>query len=200
MNLFDFFPFFSFIILLVILASRAIFLLKKKVPVYSKNEEKKGSKIFLSLLFLILFLIWLFEISKPVFQFSISILPKFFTNILIESNYLNVVGGIILLFSLILLLITLLHFKTSLRFGFDKNQPGKLITTGVFSISRNPFFLSLVFYFSGISFIFPTLFFILFTLLALIGIHFFILKEEKFMTENYGEEYKKYSQKVRRYF
>lgn len=199
MNLFKLIPFFSFLVLLVILAGRIIFLKKKGVPVSNNKKEKNRSKIFIQLIFSLIFLMWLYEISKPVFQLSISILPKFFTAFLFESFYLKFFGGLIILFSLILFLITLLHFKTSLRFGLDKNHTGKLITSGIFSLSRNPFFLSLIFYFSGIAIIFPSLFFVGFTFMAIIGIHFFILKEEKFMTENYREEYKKYTQKVRRY-
>jgi protein-S-isoprenylcysteine O-methyltransferase Ste14 len=38
------------------------------------------------------------------------------------------------------------------------------------------------------------------SLLTLVSIHLFILKEERFMHKNYGEEYKNYSKKVRRYF
>jgi protein-S-isoprenylcysteine O-methyltransferase Ste14 len=92
------------------------------------------------------------------------------------------------------------HFKTSIRFGLNDKNKGKLITSGVFAYSRNPFFLSLDLYFLGISLMLPNLFFIGFAVLTVISIHFFILKEEKFMLKAYGIEYKKYVSKVGRYF
>ena len=36
--------------------------------------------------------------------------------------------------------------------------------------------------------------------LTLISVHFFILKEENFLRKHYGEAYRKYQQKVSRYF
>jgi protein-S-isoprenylcysteine O-methyltransferase Ste14 len=48
--------------------------------------------------------------------------------------------------------------------------------------------------------VFPNFFFIGFAVLAIVSIHFFILKEEKFMGKIYGADYEKYLQKVRRYF
>jgi protein-S-isoprenylcysteine O-methyltransferase Ste14 len=98
------------------------------------------------------------------------------------------------------MLLTLHALKQSLRFGLNKSNLGKLVTSGIYAWSRNPLFLSINCLFIGILLIFPTPFFIAVSLLTLISIHFFILKEERFMHKNYGEEYKNYSKKVRRYF
>ena len=46
----------------------------------------------------------------------------------------------------------------------------------------------------------PNLFLIGFSILAITGIHFFILKEEKIMRNMYGSEYEEYAKNVRRYF
>ena len=102
--------------------------------------------------------------------------------------------------SLVLFALTLSHFKNSLRFGIDEKNKGELITKGVFSLSRNPFFLSIDIYFAGIALLLPNLFFIGFSVLAIVSIHFFILKEEKFMQSMYGKEYASYAKNVRRYF
>jgi protein-S-isoprenylcysteine O-methyltransferase Ste14 len=77
---------------------------------------------------------------------------------------------------------------------------GELITTGVFSISRNPFFVSIIIYFTGISLFYPNPFFIAYTVLTIVSIHFFILKEEEFLQKYYGKEYENYTNNVRRYF
>ncbi|MCG6187173.1 methyltransferase family protein [Maribellus maritimus] len=200
MIFFDSLPFVSFWVLAGMLAGRILMLKKQGVQVSSKDGKKNKTAMFLFPVFVIIFLLWFVEIIKPAFQLSFSILPEILTNDIFENIFLKISGSVIIIFSLILLAVTLIHFNTSLRFGLDKNNHGKLVTKGVFSISRNPFFLSLDIYFIGITLIFPTMFFVGFALLVLVGIHSFILREEKFMLEVYKEEYEKYIKKVSRYF
>ncbi|MDX1284503.1 MAG: isoprenylcysteine carboxylmethyltransferase family protein, partial [Draconibacterium sp.] len=130
---------------------------------------------------------------------KLSPLPAFFSEPIFKSEFLKIIGALLVLLSQILLAFTLIHFQKSLRFGLNSANTGKLVTTGIFSISRNPFFLSLNIYFLGTAIYKPSIFFMAITFAAIIAIHFFILKEEKFMKENYGNEYKKYTKKVRRY-
>ena len=200
MQAFNIIPFASFLFFQVFLTSRILILRRKGIAVSKSQGITKKSTLLLYSFFGIIFLIWLFEIIKPVLQFSFSILPELFTKELFEIYFLKITGTVIIFLSLVSWTITLVHFKTSLRFGLNENNPGKLITTGIFSVSRNPFFLSLDLYLIGIVSIFPNLFFIGFTVLSIISIHSFILKEEKFLSKVYGDEYKKYSGNVRRYF
>lgn len=167
----------------------------------TSHSRETGKPVFiLYSLFILIIFVWFLEIAKPVLQISLSVLPETITQLLIHSYLIRVTGVVIISISLIFMLITLLHFRNSLRFGLDEKNRGKLITTGIFSISRNPFFTSLILWFTGIALIFPSPFFIGFALLADIGIHFFILKEEKFMLRFHGAKYLEYRRKVRRYF
>jgi len=193
-------PFTGFLLILIFLTGRIRFLKSKGIKVSSITGKMKKTILLLYPILGFIFLIWLFEIIKPVFQLSFSILPEILTNQFIESIFLKISGVILILLSLILWTITLIHFKTSLRFGLDENNKDKLITTGIFSFSRNPFFLSLDLYFLGVALIFPSPFFIVFTVLAVVSVHFFILKEERFLQKVYRDEYEKYAKKVRRYF
>ncbi|MCK5730776.1 MAG: isoprenylcysteine carboxylmethyltransferase family protein [Draconibacterium sp.] len=113
---------------------------------------------------------------------------------------MKVLGTIITIGSLIFFALTLQNFNKSLRFGMDSENLGGLITNGVFSISRNPFFISIILYFKGIALIYLSPFFIIFAALTMVSIHSFILKEEKFLQKNYGSEYEEYAKNVRRYF
>lgn len=188
----------SFLLIISLISVRIFALKKKGVKTSSGSNQKKSTGLYP--LFLLIMILWIFEIIKPAFQISVSLLPDFISDFLIESTYLKIIGSIIIFLSLISLSFTLHHFGRSLRFGLDKNNLGKLITSGIFSISRNPFFISINLYFLGIAVLFPSPFFIVFLILSMIGTHFFILKEEKFMKECCGDEYEKYTQKVRRYF
>jgi len=199
MNIFEIFPLVSFLILILMIYGRVVFLKRKGVTISSAGRKAVKTSLFIYLVFLVMMLLWLWEISKPVFQISFSVLPEIITQLLFHSDLIQITGVVIISISLIFMLITLLNFRNSLRFGLDKNNRGKLVTSGIFAISRNPFFLSLDLYFLGIAVLLPNLFFIGFAVLALVGIHFFILKEEKFMVKNYDEEYLEYCRKVPRY-
>lgn len=198
MNGFYLFPPVGFLLIIALILGRIIALKKKGVKTSSDTNQKKSPILYPS--FLLILLLWIFEMIKAAFQISFSVLPSFISNFLIESTCLIITGSVIISLGLISLGFTLHSFGKSLRFGLDKNNQGRLITNGIFSISRNPFFVSINLYFLGIAVIFPNLFFIGFFILSIVGTHFFILKEEKFMHENYGHEYQKYTQKVKRYF
>lgn len=194
------FPFVSFLVLVVLISGKIILLKRKGIKVSSGLENKNSTLVFLYPVFLLIFFTWLAEVARPAFQLSFSLLPEMLVSLFVQSVLLNVVGIVIVSSSLVFLTFTLHHFRNSLRFGLNEDAPGKLITTGIFSISRNPFFLSLNLYFLGIAFLLPSLFLIGFAILSIVGIHFFILKEEKFMYKVYGWEYQKYTEEVRRYF
>jgi protein-S-isoprenylcysteine O-methyltransferase Ste14 len=199
MNGFDTFPFISFLVLIALISGRVVFLKRKGINVSSDSGKKNKPIIFLYFAFSLILLLWLFELTKPVFHISIFVLPEVITKPLIESDSMKIAGVLVTGFALALLTLTLLHFRNSFRFGLDEKNRGELITTGVFAFSRNPFFLSLDIYFVGIAILLPNLFFIGFGILTLGSIHFFILKEEKFMQSVYGGEYLEYQRKVRRY-
>lgn len=199
MNIFEILPLASFLVLIFLISGRVIFLKRSGVKVSSASAKRNKFRLFLYLLFLPILFLWLFELVKPAFQISFSVLPESFTNFLAESVFLKITGVVVVIMAFVLMTLALFHFKNSLRFGLDKKNKGKLITSGIFSVSRNPFFLSLDFYFLGIALMIPSLFFICFSVLSLVSIHFFILKEENFMLKMYGDEYQKYLEKVRRY-
>jgi protein-S-isoprenylcysteine O-methyltransferase Ste14 len=182
------------------ISGRVFFLKRKGVKISSARRKAVKTALFIYPVFLVIMLLWLWEISKPVFQISFLVLPETITQLLFHSDFIQVTGVLIIVTSLIIMLLTLLHFRNSLRFGLNENNRGKLITSGIFAISRNPFFASLLLWFFGIALVFPSPFFIGFALLATAGIHFFILKEEKFMQRFYGAEYLEYRRNVRRYF
>ncbi|WP_372946828.1 methyltransferase family protein [Mariniphaga sp.] len=200
MKFLSIFPFVSFIFLATTLIVRIIYLRKKGIRVSSKSGEKPKFLVFLYPVFGLLFLVWLAELANLAFQFSWSFLPEFVTKSLLNFQWLRYAGVILIFISLVFWVLTLLDFRYSLRFGFDDKNQGELVTRGVFSQSRNPFFLSIDFFFTGLALFHPSIFFLIMALLTLISIHFFILKEEKFLRKHYGEAYKKYQEKTGRYF
>lgn len=200
MIFFDLVPFISFLILFLMIFGQSIYQKKNGVPVNSNVKKSATTKYILYPIFILIFILLIFQLIKPVFQISHSILPDLLSTNLIESKLIQIPGVLLVVLSLIFMGLTLRTFKSSLRFGMDSNNLGKLITSGIFSISRNPFFMSISLYFIGVALLLPNIFFIAIALFTIVSIHFFILKEEKFLHTNYRNEYKNYTKKVRRYF
>ncbi len=197
MNGLDIFPIASFLVLIILIGGKVIFLKKKGIQITAGESKTSKTRNLINTIFFAIVLLWIFEAARPLLSFSI--LPEPMTKLLLNSIYIKIAGISIIAVSLVLLFVTLLHFKNHLRFGLSEKNPGKLVTTGIFSISRNPFFLSLDLYFLGIAIFLPNLFFIGFAVLAVFSIHFFILNEEKFMRKVYSAEYEIYLSEVKRY-
>ncbi|MCF6357057.1 MAG: DUF1295 domain-containing protein [Draconibacterium sp.] len=170
------------------------------MAVSSNTKEGSFIKYIIYPIFIFILVLFICELINPVLETPYSILPEFLTQNIFHSIILKISGVLIIITSLIFLIFTLSNFNKSLRFGIDSENMGKLITTGIFSISRNPFFGSINLYFIGIALIYLSAFFTTFAVLNIVSIHYFILKEEKFLLKNYGEKYEKYTKDVRRYF
>jgi protein-S-isoprenylcysteine O-methyltransferase Ste14 len=104
----------------------------------------------------------------------------------------------ILLVGLIFTLISLINLGKSTRLGLPSNDT-KLKTNGLYKYSRNPMYVS--FDLITISAMIYSLHWVIIILgvYSLITYHLIIKGEEKFMINRFGEEYKNYQLKVRRY-
>ena len=95
--------------------------------------------------------------------------------------------------------LTLASFGDSFRVGIDENTSDKLITGGMFKISRNPIYVCLLIFFIGLFLVHRNIVIAVAFVLFALAIHRQILREEKFLSLHYGKEYEKYRNKVRRY-
>jgi len=196
----DFFPLVSFLLLVTLLSAKIVSLKRKGIRLGSGTGKSSSGTILLYVVFLLVLFVFLFELVNQAIHLSFSLIPEPVTIPLADSAILKISGFILVVISLVLFTLALLHFKESLRFGLNKNNQGELVTSGIFKFSRNPFFLSLDLYFTGLALFFPCLLFFVLAVFTVISIHYFILKEEKFLHKVYGGKYRDYRQKVRRYF
>lgn len=194
------FPLAGLVVLVLFIVIKILMLHRQRIKVSSGGSIHQLMAFIIYPVFLFLFILWLGGLIVHTFNIGWHF-PQAFLIILIPfPRTLASAGVAVILASLILMFITLLHFNTSFRFGMSEKNKGRLITTGIFSYSRNPFFLSIMLYFIGQALVFPSVLFIATALLAIISIHFHIVKEEKFMLRNYNGEYLEYQKRVRRYF
>lgn len=95
--------------------------------------------------------------------------------------------------------LTLISFGESFRVGIDEIKPDKLITSGMFAISRNPIYVCFLIFFAGLFLIHRNIVIAAAIIVFALAIHRQILREEKFLESHYGPEYDEYRKRVRRY-
>lgn len=101
--------------------------------------------------------------------------------------------------ALILVVIAQSQMGTSWRIGIDTNQKTKLITNGIFSISRNPIFIGIIFSALGYFLVLPNAITLAILVLDIALIQVQVALEEKHLNGIHGDDYKKYCDNVRRW-
>jgi protein-S-isoprenylcysteine O-methyltransferase Ste14 len=199
MNYFDCFQITTLIIFLLIFIGRSAWLERKGTKVFVLGSGKKGFTALLEKSFLIFFPLWLFEIFIHSLHFNIQFLPPALVDPLFKNQNIQLAGAVVIFVSILIFSLALISFKSSWRVGIDTSAPGGLITTGIFSMSRNPIFLSMDLYFLGTFLIYSNVFFLLCFFCIALGFHFQIRQEEVFLIERYGNSYRGYMTQVGRY-
>jgi protein-S-isoprenylcysteine O-methyltransferase Ste14 len=95
--------------------------------------------------------------------------------------------------------VSLISLGDSFRVGIDENKPAKLVTNGIFAVSRNPIYVCFLLFLSGFFLIHRNIVIAAAVLLFILAIRRQILREEEFLLSHYGAEYQEYCGKVRRY-
>jgi protein-S-isoprenylcysteine O-methyltransferase Ste14 len=94
----------------------------------------------------------------------------------------------------------ILTLRDNWRAGFGEGQQTRLVTGGVYRISRNPAFLGFDLLYVGCAIAYPTALNLLAVLAALPLFHLQILAEERFLAQAFGQAYLQYKKHTARYF
>jgi protein-S-isoprenylcysteine O-methyltransferase Ste14 len=124
------------------------------------------------------------------------------------SLYHGIVNNILVAVGITLIMTSIVFIVLSRRELSDYGQPtdpghptSKIVKTGMFSISRNPLYLSAVILFFGIGLMMNTFWVLVALLASIIACHFIlIIPEERYLAAKFGEEYKDYTNIVHRWF
>jgi protein-S-isoprenylcysteine O-methyltransferase Ste14 len=200
MDFFDYFQITVLFLFYLVFIGRTLQLKLKGINPFVLGIGKKGLKRLLEISFFFGLLIWTIEVIMHSFNLRFHIFSEIFYTNLFQIILLKILGIILIVLGFVIFILALISFGSSWRIGIDKQSPGQLITNGIFAVTRNPTFIFLDLYFLGTWLIYSNLFFLIFSVLVVLGLHYQILQEEKFLITQYGEEYKEYMKKVRRYF
>lgn len=95
---------------------------------------------------------------------------------------------------LVFLIGTFVYFKWEIF--WEKTYKGQLVTGGIFQYVRHPHYTSLLIVGFGLAFFFFSLFALLIAVISIPIMIWSIVDEEKLLIKQYGNEYKKYMEKV----
>lgn len=117
-----------------------------------------------------------------------------------HSGTIAWIGVSLCLAGLTLLLLSLVAFGKSFRVGIDTEQADKLVTTGIFALTRNPIYIAFALILFGQFLVFPNWILLVYLGAAIWLFHRQVLREEEYLKKHYGKEYSDYCKRVRRYF
>lgn len=113
---------------------------------------------------------------------------------------MRVAGVIVTAFGVIAFVVSVLQMKDNWRAGVQREEKTSLVTSGIYSISRNPAFLGFDLMYIGILAAFFNWYLCGATIFVVVLFHLQIVNvEEDFLIEVFGEEYAAYKKKVCRY-
>lgn len=154
------------------------------------RSKKLTASILLSTFIYILILLRLI-ILEPGWIMEIQ--PKGF-------EILRIIGFMLVTLGFLMGLFSLVSMKNSWRVGIKYEQKTALVTSGIYRISRNPYFFSYDLLILGFIFIFPSPVLVILYIPLVIVFHNMILEEEKYLKSIHGKTYLDYKKKVGRYF
>ena len=139
-------------------------------------------------------LFYFYTVFAAAFDWPLASSQRFF-----RSTAVAWLGVALCLGGVLILVLSLVAFGKSFRIGIDVDRPGRLVTTGIFAVSRNPIFVGFFVFLLGQFLVFPSWTPLIALAVAILLFHRQVLREEEFMRQRYGQEYLDYCSRVRRY-
>ena len=200
MNGFDLFQLAALGVFLALFIGRTVAMrVKERVNPIVLGAGKSGLRRALELIVPAGFLFWVAEIANHALGPVAIWLPEAAYVLLFDSAAARVAGVTLTAFGLALFAAALWSFGRSWRVGVDERTPGDLVSGGVFALSRNPIFVFMNLYAIGGLLLNGTPVFVGIALATILGVHFQILQEERFLAGRYGRAYERYRERTGRY-
>lgn len=166
-------------------------IIQKRQGIKTKQiGSRKEKKLYTveTLMAIATYLIVVVEVLSIVFNYNL--MPS---NGRINGIFIGLCGDCVFLFAIICM-------KDSWRAGIPEKDQTKLVTNGIYKVSRNPAFLGFDLVYIGILVAYFNPVNLICTLFAIIMLHLQMLQEEKYMEATFGEQYLEYKKQVFRYF
>src|SRR5260370_22152488 len=139
MNFFDYFQVTSVAIVLLIFVGRASYLrFRRNINPISIGGGKKGVLLAVELVAMVGFVAWMIEALLFALHSGFRIFPSPLDSQLLKSLPAKIAGVTLVTSGLVIFGSAYASFGDSWRVGFDERNPGALVPTGTFGLSRDP--------------------------------------------------------------
>jgi protein-S-isoprenylcysteine O-methyltransferase Ste14 len=118
---------------------------------------------------------------------------------LLDPSLTYVITTGLLILNLTISVFSLIHLRDSWRVGVIEKQQTELITTGIYSLTRNPYFLSYNIMFVSYALLLQNTILVILTIIGFLLVHWMILKEESYLRKIHRDQYDDYCSEVSRY-
>ncbi len=185
----------QFAALIILLSFYAIYLgkmilqRKRGIQTDQMARGKKSKKLFWTELFL----------KIATYTLLLVEVVSIILNTTHNSQTLKIAGVIFGVIGVIIFGIAVYTMRDNWRAGIPEKDKTELVTSGIFSISRNPAFLAFDLVYIGILLCFFNLILLGFTIWAIIMLHLQIKQEETFLTAIFNGKYVEYMKSTKRY-
>ena len=112
---------------------------------------------------------------------------------------LGLIGAVLMLAGLVLLVAAQLWLGASWRIGIEEGARPGLVTDGLYRYSRNPIYLAFFIFLTGYALLIPTLLSLALLVGTYAGVRRQIAAEEDYLERTYGDAYRDYARRVRRF-
>ena len=111
-----------------------------------------------------------------------------------------VLGAVILLVGLTIASSAIRTFRRHRTTTLPTRPAAALVRDGPFTFTRNPMYLSLGISYAGLALMMDSLWGLLLLIPVVLAVNFYVIvREEKYLTREFGDEYRSYMAKVRRW-
>ncbi len=117
----------------------------------------------------------------------------------LNNVWVHLVGMALTVGGFVMMVAAHAHMGKEWRMGFDREGNVRLVTTRLFSLSRNPVYVAIVLQTLGIGLLMNVV--VAFELWGVLLLFMIVVirTEERFLKEKFGEEYLRYKKRVRRF-
>jgi protein-S-isoprenylcysteine O-methyltransferase Ste14 len=178
---------------------RAAVLRRRGLRVVVVDWHRPWPDVLSDSLLIVVFLFWFYLLLAEPCSFSLDWLPDWLTAKLVDSMALRMLGAVLVVLAPLLYAAAVITMDASWRLGIDRKRPGPLVTTGLFAWSRNPIYVAFDTIILGAFLIHGRTIFLLVAIAMIALVHVVILREERFLTEHFGEVFRTYRTRVGRY-
>ncbi len=178
----------TLVLLVMLVMIRTLQLKRLGIKAIQFGEKDKMDFLILPFAFLLFYIVFASAVGLPEIGVE-----------LFNDTFTGWIGVIICVLGILLFIYALISFGKSFRVGLDDDNPGELVTTGAFSISRNPIYTAFGLVLAGVFLIIPNWIVLIYVFAGIWLFNRQILLEEQSLRGIYGEKYMAYCKKVRRF-